>query len=130
LSALDLAHSEQAERTRFRAGDNRQQTACRGFPSLWPLAFQFLGTELVPSAGVEFTEKRLWAACPPDVPPRTAYPGGCRSSTLGLLKGRRIQRTDEVLDTCPSIRPLVAACTHARSVFLQPRQVTLPGGAA
>jgi hypothetical protein len=49
---MDFAHSEQAERTRLRAGDNRPQTACRGFPSLWLLAFQFLGTELVPSAGV------------------------------------------------------------------------------
>jgi hypothetical protein len=86
-------------------------------PPFGPWRFNFLVPNWFHLLGVNSRTRGSARLARRTCPPNRRYPGGCRSSTLGLLKGRRIQRTNEVLDTCSSIRPLVAACAHARSVF-------------
>src|ERR1700730_4406805 len=92
------------------------------FPSLWPLALQFLGAELVPSAEGELTGQRLWAACPPDVPPEPPVSGRLQVQHIRVTQRKENSTSGRSSRYVPEHPPLLAApCAYARSVCCNPR---------
>jgi hypothetical protein len=78
----------------------------------------------------EFTDQRLWAACPPDVPPEPPVSGRLQVQHIRVTQRKENStngRSSRYVLEHPPARRGVRACEIG---FLQPRQVTLPGGAA